>query len=316
MDIEKPIPPGLSQDRRGAIKKLRCLTYNPKVTAEVFRDQVEAAFYDPRIPKGVAVKTERAGDITFDLHSPKTYAQNRLIFYVHGGSFIAGSAKSWRTFCATLADECSTRLVVPNYRLAPAFPFPTALEDLQNVFRQVFNGELEKAQRDMLTPPEILVAGDGAGADLAVALLLNLRSHVRVHVKHLVLLSPWLDLSAGSALRAGGGKKRVVDEILNPKAYETCIDYYTYTSNLENPLVSPVTADPKNFDPFPSVYIQMGGAEALLPDVERFCTLLKESNVTHTLEVWPRMMHLFQMADEHLTDAQEAIKGIGVYIRK
>jgi acetyl esterase/lipase len=192
---------------------------------------METALYSPHIPKGVHVDSAQVGDVTYDILSPKTFAKNRLIFYVHGGSFIAGSSRSYRTFCATLADECSARLVLPNYRLAPAFPYPTGLEDIQNVFRQVFNKEQERFQQDLLIPPEIIIAGDGAGACLAVALLLNLRSHIRVHVKHLVLLSPWLDLSPASALRST--KKRVTDEVLNLKAYEACLDFYTCVANRE-----------------------------------------------------------------------------------
>jgi acetyl esterase/lipase len=275
---------------------------------------VEAGFYSPHIPKGVHVDSAQVADVTYDILSPKAFAKNRLIFYVHGGSFIAGSSRSYRTFCSLLADECSARLVLPNYRLAPAFPFPTGLEDLQNVFRQVFNKEQERFAQDLLIPPEIIIAGDGAGAGLAIALFLNLRAHIRVHVKHLVLLSPWLDLSSTSALRSA--KKRYTDEVLNPKAYEACIDYYTYASNLDNPLVSPIYAEVQNFTSFPPVFIQMGSRESLLPDAERFSALLQENAIPCTLDVWPDMMHLFQMADEYLSESQKAICRLGSYIRE
>jgi acetyl esterase/lipase len=60
----------------------------------------------------------------------------------------------------------------------------------------------------------------------------------------------------------------------------------------------------------------MGSREALLPDAERFCALLQENSVPYTLDVWPDMMHLFQLADEYLSESQNAICRLGSYIRE
>jgi acetyl esterase/lipase len=313
MDAELAMAGGAHRDRRGAVVLLRNLVYNPKYSPEAFRERLERAFYSPFLPRQVAVQRLQAGSVGFDLLLPEVYAKNRLIFYVHGGSLVGGSSRAWRPFCASLADECAARLVLTDFRLAPSFTFPTALDDLQAVFREVYNKLFDGARNDPLLPLELIIAGDSSGASLAMALALNLREHIRVHVKTLILFSPWVDLSPSSIFR--GTKKRIKDEVITPRGYEVSVDSYTYLSNLENPLVSPVYSTPALLTGFPPVYIQMGGRELLMVDVLRFVRLLRDCGVPCTLDVWEDMMHLFQMADQHLDESHRAIKKIGRYAR-
>ena len=58
----------------------------------------------------------------------------------------------------------------------------------------------------------------------------------------------------------------------------------------------------------------MGEKEILLEDVKSFCSLLEECNVPCTLDVWPNMIHLFQMADEFFPEAHEALNRISFEI--
>lgn len=308
------MPNPFRDDRKQAIKKLRYLIYSSRQSPAVFRKKLDQAFYSPNVPQQVESVEMRVGTVFCEMLTPRVYSKNRLIFYVHGGSFVGGTSKAWRTFCASLAHECAARLVIPNYRLAPAFAFPAAVEDLQDSFRELFNIELAAAKKDMLLPPELIIVGDSSGASLALALLLNLREQIRMHIKQVVLFSPWVDMSSRSVFYSA--KKNLADEIINAASYRTSADLYTYMSNLTNPLVSPVWADPANLRNFPPVYIQMGGAELLLADVERFCDLLKRSNVSYTLDVWENMMHLFQMADEYLVESHLAVKQVGDYVCK
>jgi acetyl esterase/lipase len=312
MDVERLMPSPLRDDRKMAIKKLRHLIYSSRQSPALFRKKLEQAFYAPHLPQQVECREMQVGTVFCDMLTPRAYSKNRLIFYVHGGSFVGGSSRAWRNFCASLAHECAARLVIPNCRLAPAFAFPTAVEDLQIAFRELFNVELAAAKKDMLLPPELIVAADSSGASLALALLLNMREQVREHIKTVLLFSPWVDLSPRSVFFSG--KKNTSDDIINAAAYKTSADLYTYASNLENPLVSPVKADPSSLLNFPPLYIQMGGKELLRADVERFCALLKQANVSYVLDVWEGMMHLFQMADEYLAESHQAVQRIGSYV--
>ena len=59
---------------------------------------------------------------------------------------------------------------------------------------------------------------------------------------------------------------------------------------------------------------QMGEKEILLEDVKTFCNLLSECDVPFTLDVWPNMVHLFQMADEYLKEAHDALDKVSAEV--
>ncbi len=312
---------GASQSRRAAIKKLKLLVYSSRSDVENFRAKIEQTYCAPFLPNHVERSERSYGSVMCDVLSPEIYSSRRVMLYVHGGSFVGGSRASWREFCALLANRTYSRVVLPEYRLAPAHAFPAAIEDVQTVFHNLFTEEqimqsLESpsapqdgnAAPDM---PELLIGADGAGATIALALLLNLRERYRRCIRRVVLFSPWLNLSEKSPLLSG---RKVCDEVMSGDCLQSSGAVYTYASNLENPLVSPLYAQPEMLSAFPPVYIQMGGKEILLDDAKKFCSLLRENGGECALDVWPDMMHLFQMADEYLDEAHDAMDRVGLVL--
>jgi acetyl esterase/lipase len=299
-------PPQLGSDRKKAIKKLKCLVYTSKRNPELFREKLDEAFYSAFLPQRVECREFMIQNISCDLLSPNVYMKNRMIVYIHGGSFIGGSSKSWRSFCASLAASCASRVVVANYRLAPSYAFPAACEDVGNVFRDVY----EKESGDEC---DFIIAADGSGASLALALIHKLDEETRRHIKQVVFFSPWLDMSPASCLFAA---KKNADEVISTEGYKNSAELYTYISNLTNPLVSPIYIADEMLSGFPSMYIQMGAKEVLLADVERFCAKLKTAGVPYILDVWDNMMHSFQMADEYLAESHLAIERVGNYVKQ
>lgn len=87
---------------------------------------------------------------------------SRLLFYLHGGAFVSGSPRTHRHLALRLAREAEAAAFVLDYRLAPEFPYPAALEDSLRSYRWL----LEKN----IPPERIALAGDSAGGGLAVAL--------------------------------------------------------------------------------------------------------------------------------------------------
>ncbi len=153
----------------------------------------------------------------------------------------------------------------------------------------------EKSPQDQI--PEIIIAADGSGATQALALLFNLKERYRQGIKHIILFSPWLNLSPKSPLLQD---KKTSDELLSADSICRSSDIYTYSSNLENPFISPLFITEEPLKNFPPVYIQMGEKEKL-----------EANGVTCTLDVWKNMMFMFQMADEYLEEAHLALEKIG-----
>lgn len=305
-----------SHDRKSAVKKLKTLVYSTKQDLDVFRKNIEKTFYEPVLPNRVECTEHKYSNISCDVLMPEVYATEKIMIYVHGGSFVGGSKKAYRGFCATLANATSCRVVVPEFRLAPTYTFPNGIEDLQLVFRAVFTEEQVARSLDSTNPkkpeqPEIIIAADGSGASMALALLLNLRERYRECISRVILFSPWLNLTSDSPLIT---EKKVHDEVMSGDCLRRSSDIYTYETNLSNPLVSPVLATPEQLAGFPPVYIQMGEKEILLDDAKQFQRMLHEAGCGCELDICPDMMFMFQMADEYLEEAHIAIERIGKLI--
>ena len=241
------------------------------------------------------------------------YSSNRVMIYVHGGCFSGGSRKTYRAFCSSLATKCYCRVVIPEFRLSPAYPCPAAIEDIQAVFRSLFTEEQIQASLNTekgTTPklPEIIIAADGSGASIACALLYNLRERYRNCISHVVLFSPWLDLSPSSKIMSS---KKISDEVLTLDVFKKSVTDYTYTENTKISSVSPLLADDEQLKGFPPVFIQMGSKEVLLDDAKEFATRLKENGNKCELDIWKGMMFMFQMADEYLHESHLALDKVG-----
>lgn len=307
-----------SQNRKAAVKKLKTLIYNSKIDVNTFREKIEKTFQTTFLPNHVEHQDKNYGGITCDYLIPEIHTSKRILFYIHGGCFIGGSRASYRNFCATLANKAFSRVVTPEFRLAPSHPFPAALEDIQSAFRALFteeqiarsldvsaqNNAPSLSDTDEDNQPEIIIAADGSGASIAMALMLNLRERYKKCIKQIVFFSPWFNLSPESPLLT---VKKISDEIMTGECLVKSAEAYTFNANLENPLISPVFAARELLENFPPVYVQIGEEEILLEDAKTMVSLLHEAGSPAVLDIWKNMPHNFQMADEDLSEAHDAL---------
>ena len=131
-------------------------------------------------------QSTRIHQVPCELHRPSTGESGaRVMLYVHGGAFFAGSPATHRGLCGQLAELGRMSVVVPDYRLAPEHPFPAALDDLERVYQGLL---LQGWRAD-----QIVVAGDSAGGGLSVMLAQRLRDAGQALPCCLLLLSPYVD---------------------------------------------------------------------------------------------------------------------------
>ena len=296
----------MADNRRAAVKKLKKLVIGPKEEVEPYRARFEETLSEVFLPNHVERDEYSYGGVTSDILIPELSSVGKVILYIHGGSFSAGSRVSYRTFCASLANSCACRLVLPEFRLAPKHPFPAAIDDVLTVFRTL-RGELE-ASRAYGADGSIVLAADGSGASIAMALLQKLDESERSDISQLLFFSPWLDFSAESEIISS---RKLHDEIITGDRLHRAVDVYTYASNFRNPLVSPLCAPPEALKGCPPVLIQMGEKEILTRQAVEFKNLAREAGVECTLDIWPGMMFMFQRADEYLNESPLALDKIG-----
>ncbi|HBG74606.1 MAG: hypothetical protein A2X25_11275 [Chloroflexi bacterium GWB2_49_20] len=231
---------------------------------------------------------------------PSDIVLKRTILYLHGGSYIAGSLNSHRIFVANLAAAAKARALIIDYRLAPEFPFPAAIQDAKLAYGWLLeNGN---------SPNEIIIAGDSAGGGLALSLLLVIRNLKQDLPAMAICLSPWTDLTVSGESVLLNAKK---DIILNAENLKKAAKLYLGEVGAEDPLASPIFADLKGLSP---MLIQAGSDEILLSDSVNLVTSAKAAGVDATLDVWKDMQHVWQFAGSLVPEARQAVSAIGNYI--
>jgi epsilon-lactone hydrolase len=98
---------------------------------------------------------------------PTDAAPGHSVIHIHGGWFHWGSAQAFRHLAGHIASHAAAAVFVPDYRLAPEHPFPAAIEDIQ----ACYFGLRERGHT------KIAVAGDSAGGNLALGLLVYLAAN-------------------------------------------------------------------------------------------------------------------------------------------
>ncbi|NLM00469.1 MAG: alpha/beta hydrolase [Treponema sp.] len=290
-------------DRRSAVKKIKQLIYTPKSDTLKFRKIIEDTFSIVDIPNNVERIITEIADVSCEKLIPDVCSKKRVMLYIHGGSFVGGSAKAYRGFCASLANATSTKTIVPNYSLAPEYPFPKGFDDLKKILNEL------KKEKDK----KIVLVADSSGASLALALVQDEISNNNTNTfSQIILISPIVNISKDSLIFS---VRRAKDEVVSSDCIKRQADVYTYESNLQNPLVSPIYCEFSVLQKFPPVYIQCGSSELFYPEILRFSENLRLANIDYELDVWTDMIHLFQMADEFLPEAHLAIEKIGKYIK-
>lgn len=310
----------IKQDRKAALKKIKTLSYSQKVDTESFRKKIEETFSTDYIPGKVEITEKEFGGVSCSIICPELFSANRAMIYIHGGNFIAGSRQSWTSFCSTFATATSTKIILPEFRLAPEHPFPAQAEDIENVFKSVLLSEkinLKMNSTDDINikedkeKPEIIIAADSTGASIALSFLLGLDKKYLSEISKIILLSPILEYSFDDATVA---LKKLKDEVTNAESIRQCACMYTYESNISSYSVSPIKAEDSLYEGFPEFYIQCGAKELMLPYNKQFELKLARSGVKCTLDIVEDMMFLFQLADESLMEAYESITRIGDWI--
>ena len=106
------------------------------------------------------------------IHVPQGLAGRGAILHIHGGGWAFCDVDTHERASRMLAIESGAAVLSFNYRLAPEHPHPAGLQDCVAAWRSLLSGEAG------LKGP-FAVAGDSAGANLAIALMLHEASQER-----------------------------------------------------------------------------------------------------------------------------------------
>ena len=254
-----------------------------------------------KLPLGWHIRSEQGNALKGEWIEPVVPTHVGCILYLHGGAYVAMSARTHRAITSRLAAWSNARLFALDYRLAPEHRFPAALEDAVAAYRVLIAaGTL---------PSHLVLAGDSAGGGLALALLLVLRDAKVPLPAGAVLFSPWTDLAATGASIIGNDAN---DALFFGSWIAEEAQFYLGDTPATNSLASPVYA---NLTGLPPLLIQVSESEVLLDDSRRVYENARRAGVAATLEIWPGLPHGWQMFAPLLPEARAALRDASAFIR-
>ena len=233
---------------------------------------------------------------------PSSAHSEKVILYLHGGGYITGSIEDHRMMCGLLANATETKVLIPEYRLAPEHPFPAALDDALKVYQWLLDQGYSSTN--------MIIAGDSAGGGLSVATVLALKEKSGSLPAAVVCLSPWADLALTGQSHTTKAK---AEAILNKDVLHEWALCYTDESNLTNPLVSPIHGD---FHGFPPLLIQVGSEEILLDDSILLAEKARSAGVDVTLKIWDGMWHVWQALGDLIPENKKTFEEIGQFVQR
>jgi acetyl esterase/lipase len=198
-----------------------------------------------------------------------------IVIYLHGGAYVDEITLPHIAFCDKIAKKTNSTVYTPIYPLAPNH----TAEETYPIVEELYKFALEIGK-------PITIMGDSSGGGLSAAFCEYLAANEMAQPKHLILISPWVDVSMSgdyddyveSDPMSGVEGLREMGITwagdLDPKDYR----------------VSPLFGDVCEL---PETTIFIGTHEQIYPDVTKFYKKLKENGVDVQLIVGEGMTHVY-----------------------
>jgi len=182
MDIQKIHP-----ELRSIYKYLPAIPFHRPFTQRMMRFVLGLA-RRPRLTNGISVERFQIGAAGIRVYRPLDVASGAGLLWMHGGGFVVGAAVQDDALCSRFARDLGLVVVSVDYRLAPEYPFPAALDDCLAAWRWM--GENPELTID---PNRIAIGGMSAGGGLAACLAQRILDIGGIQPAAQILIYPMLD---------------------------------------------------------------------------------------------------------------------------
>ena len=232
---------------------------------------------------------------------PEGCDPDHLVLYFYGGGYVTGSAYEDLIVSAALASFARARIIAPEYRLAPENPWPAATTDGFAVF---------EALAIDLNGRTLAIAGESAGGNLALAVMLRARDAGLPMPHAAALLSPWCDLANGGDSVSGNDGR---DPTLTRRFLDAYTKLYAGDNHAKTPDISPLhgTYDSS----FPPMFVTTGTRDLLMSQCVRLAQVLRNAGVDVDLRIWDGLWHVFEFYDE-LPEAEQSLRTVAAFLHR
>lgn len=264
-----------------------------------------------RIASTQNIQTEQlsyAGVPSFKLSatSSSSNSNKKIILYLHGGAYVLGRDLGGTLETFPLVSQYGYTVISPDYRLAPDHPYPAALVDVFNVYKELVK---------QYGAENIVILGNSSGATLGFALSLR-ALHDKIRVPAAIIAgSPWADIDKiGDTYFTHDG----LDNALG--TYEGLLreakNVYVGKANPTNPYISPVYADDNDLAQLPQTLIISGTRDLFLSNAARMHKRLLINGVNAQLIVYEAISSSQYFVNPFAPETREHYQLLNRFIEK
>jgi acetyl esterase/lipase len=228
--------------------------------------------------------------------------RDRLLLHVHGGGYVLYPGEAGAGEAMLMAGYGRFRVVSVDYRMAPDFPFPAALDDAMAVWRALLR------EHD---PRRMAIFGSSAGGGLTMAMILKAKAEGLPLPAAIAPGTPWVDLTgAGDTIMANA----YVDNVLVADSgwVGAAAALYAGGHDRRDPLLSPIFGD---FSGFPPAILTSGTRDLFLSSTVRAHRKLRGAGVEASLQVFEGQSHA-QFLDPFVPETEEAFGEIVLFLAR
>lgn len=202
----------------------------------------------------------------------------RILLHFHGGGYVLNPGEAGTQEAIFMAGIGGFTVLSVDYRMAPEFPYPAAMDDAVAVYRELLK---------TVPASRIGVFGTSTGGGMTLALPLRARAEGLPFPAALAPGTPWTDLTkTGDSYFVNEG----VDNIL--VSYDGWLGeaakLYAGEHDLKDPMLSPVYGDVTSFPP---TLLTTGTRDLFLSNTVRMHLKLRQSGADADLIVFEGMSH-------------------------
>jgi acetyl esterase/lipase len=226
---------------------------------------------------------------------------NRILLHIHGGGFVYYSGQAGTLEATMMAAYGGFKVISVDYRLAPDFPYPAALDDVIAAYRALIT---------VHDPRRVGVFGSSSGGNLTLSLMLRAKAEALQLPAAMALGSPWSDIS----LSGGGDTIQTLEWIDgNLVSYNGYLHHaaLAYANGLDMtvPYLSPLHG---NFIGLPPAILTCGTRDLFLSLTAMTHRKLRQMNIIAELHVYEGLAH-GQYLYPRLPESKEAFSEIGSF---
>lgn len=207
-----------------------------------------------------------------------------LYINIHGGGFVRYHFPRDIFFCSRMACETGCMVIDVDYKLAPEYPYPTAVNECYDLVKWA----IEHAEELNIDPSRVAVGGHSSGATITAALALKANQTKEFQIRMQILDYPPMDVYTDPA-----DKKVSGDVIISAERARAFNALYVEPERANEPYASPVFATKEMLAGLPETLVITAGKDMLRFEAMQYVKMLREAGVAVTAQEFTKSNHGF-----------------------